>query len=30
MFFAKIYGKDTTKEGFLGCHRIIQRNSDNP
>ena len=30
MQLAKVYENDTKKEGVLGCHRIIQRNCDNP
>jgi hypothetical protein len=30
IFLAKVYDKNTSKEGVLGCHRIIQRNVDNP
>jgi len=29
-YLAKVYDNDTKKEGVLGCHRIIQRNCDNP
>ena len=30
LFLAKVYDNDTKKDGVLGCHRIIQRNCDNP
>ncbi len=30
MCLAKVYDNDTKKDGVLGCHRIIQRNCDNP
>jgi hypothetical protein len=30
LYLAKVYENDTKKDGVLGCHRIIQRNCDNP
>lgn len=30
LYLAKVYDNDTKKDGVLGCHRIIQRNCDNP
>jgi len=30
LYLAKVYENDTKKDGVLGCHRIIQRNSENP
>lgn len=30
IYLAKVYDNATKKEGVLGCHRIIQRNCDNP
>lgn len=30
MYLAKVYNNETKKDGVLGCHRIIQKNCDNP